>query len=258
MEDKTEIENLFSELSIHLDKESLSKDAVKDKFIFLCNLLDSKFSDHLKDIAPLLKNEFTQVEKESLVIKSRATTIVQISKLEGDANSMAFENLRLATEGRPPKYTKVEINTINNKVTLLKQTQTSDSATLSKVMTDIANLQVMSENYYRKPLRKIRRVKWWFRFSNLFVFSAKAILFFATILLAHYFSEFLKNFINIEGLFSEILVASIFLVTVDKLFDKAKDFIFWTRYKHYYARFNSVYSSLNEIEADFQEYKKLV
>lgn len=252
------IENLFSELVPGIDNRSLSTDAIKDKFLLLSNLLDEKFSLHLKHLAPLLKNKFDQAEKKSLIAKKKAEIIVQILKLSNDAGIMANENVLSATKGLSPKHKDEEINAILKEADKLRQTQTSDSMTFDKVMEDIINVRILSEKYYRLPQRRIRRIKFWFRFSNLFVILAKIFFFLTTILLANLFSKFLKKSFGIEGLFSELLVASIFLVTVDKLFDKIKGHFFWTRYKRFHKSFHSAYLKLCETEADFSKYERLL
>lgn len=251
------IDRLFSGLSHSIDNRSLSTDAIKEKFLQLSRLLDGIFSEHLKRLAPLLKNKFDQADRERLIIKQRLLSVTRIRTLEGEAWRMAEENLLSATQGLPPKYKEEEIRSKNLESDKLKQSQSSDGMTWDMVVGSLANVNTLANKYYRLPRQDIRRAQLWLRYSKLMVIGAKVFFFFATILSANVFSSFLKSSFGIEGLFSEILVASIFLVTVDTLFDDATEWIFWRRYQRSYRKFHAAYLNVCAAESDFLEYVKL-
>lgn len=252
------VEDLFSELAQHVENKSLGSRAVREKFISLSNVLDSIFSDHLKQLAPLLKTEFDQAQLGLFATKWEVYLMHQILKLSNDAGIMANQNILASTKGLPPEHSQTEIDALFQEAERLKEIQNSNPLILREVKANLGKAKLLSTKFYRLPKQKIRRAKFWFRFSNVWVLISKTVLFFATIYLAHLFSTFLKESFGLEGLFSEILVASIFLVTIDRLFDGIKELVFWARYKRALKNFRSVYLNLCKAESDFIKYKKLL
>jgi hypothetical protein len=256
MNNTLEIENLFSNLLLHIKNRSLSDDAVKQQFLKVLNQLDQNFSDHLSRLAPLLKDRLTQADKDFLIIKAKALLIVKILRLENQLGIMANENVITAIKNQPPKYTDEEMDKVRKESDVLKQAQTSDTKALEMVIKETEKIKSFAEKYYRSPKRKIDKVKCWFKYSNLVIFFAKAILFFAAILLAHCFSPYLEPYFG-DGLLLEIVVAVIFVVSVDKIFDALKEWLFWKRYDLVHKQFYTAHIKFQEAEAAFLEHVKL-